>query len=169
MKPSLSILTLLCLCLTAQAQSVTIAWNPSPNATGYVLEWGTNNIATSEYSARASGLVPASTNIFTVYATNSLGQTSQPSLPVTYIVPRSEYVTFQAKTLAGQRTAIATNAQPINLLAFATHPGFWFQRERNGGQWIDRPQQGGTPENYAPPPDMLPPMPMIPVRKLPTK
>jgi hypothetical protein len=82
--------------LALPAQSVTLAWNPAPNANtaGYMLCYGADGIhfgswmdAGTNNSATVTGLQPGTTNYFEVVAYDANDHQSPPSNPIEYIVP----------------------------------------------------------------------------------
>ena len=84
--------------LTLAAQSVTLAWNPSPstNVAGYMLYYGTDGInfdsqmdAGTNTTWTVTGLKPGSTNYFEVVAYDANDDLSPPSNQIEYTVPNA--------------------------------------------------------------------------------
>ncbi len=84
--------------LTLAAQSVTLAWNPSPSPTvaGYMLYYGADGInfdsqmdAGTNTTWTVTGLEPGSTNYFEVVAYDANDNLSPPSNQIEYTVPNA--------------------------------------------------------------------------------
>jgi hypothetical protein len=161
MNPLPTLLLAFCLCLTAQAQSVTLAWDPSPfPLIDYVVNYNDGlrehqSPVTSLCEITISNLIGGTTNIFTVTAFNVAGNQSPPSVPVTYLVPDTTVSVYLAKSLTGPRSLLDTRADNLfNLIDYATNVGYYFASNSTG--WIVN-TNGGMPVNYAPPMPVLGP------------
>jgi len=85
-------------------QSVTLAWNPSPNASvaGYLILSGADGVnfgsqvnAGNNTSWTVAGLQPGSTNYFEVVAYDTNNVQSPPSDPIKYVVPAATQLVMQ--------------------------------------------------------------------------
>jgi len=77
-----------------EAQAVTLAWDPSAGAAGYIVRWGTTQgtyphaVDTgSNTTVILSGLVPATTYFAVAEAYNAQGVFSSPTPPLQFVVP----------------------------------------------------------------------------------
>jgi hypothetical protein len=109
------------------AQSVTLAWNASPDTsvTGYLVDFGTDasnlysqiDVGTNTF-ASIGNLQPGSTNYFEVVAYNAVDAESPPSNLIEYIVPA---VPGQTKTNSTARTnsLAAVTVQTNDIISFS--------------------------------------------------
>lgn len=117
--------------ISVDAQSVTLAWNPSTstNATGYLLyesSDGTNfdngTDAGSNTTWTVTGLAPGASYYFEVAAYDTNGDTSPPSNEIEYTVPLPQWtMSLQASpTSAGSVAGGGTYTQGTSVTAMAT-------------------------------------------------
>jgi len=138
--------------LTLAAQSVTLAWNPSPsaNVAGYMLYYGTNGTnldtqmdAGTNTTWTVTGLGPSSTNYFEVTAYDTNDDQSPPSNQIEYTVPNAaQTVTVQANPAdAGTVTGGGTFASGSSVTVTAT---------ANSGYTFSNWTENGTVESASP-------------------
>jgi hypothetical protein len=138
--------------LTLPAQSVTLAWNPSPsaNVAGYMLYYGADGInfdnqmdAGTNTSATVTDLEPGSTNYFEVVAYDANNDQSPPSNQIEYTVPNAaQTVTVLANpTNAGGVTGSGAFAAGSSVTVTAT---------ANGGYTFANWTENGTVQTNSP-------------------
>ena len=141
--------------LRLAAQSVTLAWGPSPsvNVTGYMLYYGADGInfdgqidAGTNTTWTVTGLEPGSTNYFEVVAYDANNDQSPPSNQVEYTVPKAaQTLTVLANpTGAGDVTGDGSFAAGSSVTVTATaNNGYTF------ANWTENGIQQSTSPNYS--------------------
>ena len=107
-------------------QSVSLAWNPSPDATGYHVYYGTESgnydqrmTVNGATVATVSGLVEGVTYYFVVTAYDTQGLESSPSNEVSYTVP-----------------GILLRLRPMTVPGSGLSRAFTFDTTGNPGSWV---------------------------------
>jgi hypothetical protein len=123
----LSGLTMLGLCSSDAAQTVTLAWDPSldANVTGYRVYYGVaSGVYTGQVSvsgttrATVSGLIEGHTYYFAVTAHDAMGLESLPSNEIAYLVP-GVFLTLQKIQLSGFPNAFLISSTGVAPYAWA--------------------------------------------------